>query len=109
MDVTGKVAVVTGAASGIGFALSKALLAAGAKGVAMADLKADTLEARAAEVGGLATTTDVTNEAAIGALFDRAEAELGPVELFVSNAGISPKPVRDDNDPKTIDEVRYYL
>lgn len=98
MDVTGKVAVVTGAASGIGFALSKALLAAGAKGVAMADLKADTLEARAAEVGGLATTTDVTNEAAIGALFDRAEAELGPVELFVSNAGISPKPVRDDND-----------
>lgn len=98
MDVKGKVAVVTGAASGIGFALSKALLAAGAKGVAMADLQADALQAAAAEVGGLAVPTDVTDEAAIQALVDGAEAELGPLDLFVSNAGISPKPVRDDND-----------
>lgn len=98
MDVAGKVAVVTGAASGIGFALTKALLAAGAKGVAMADLQADTLETQAAQTGGLPVATDITDEAAIGALLDRAEAELGPVDLFVSNAGISPKPVRDDND-----------
>jgi NAD(P)-dependent dehydrogenase (short-subunit alcohol dehydrogenase family) len=97
MDVKGKVAVVTGAAGGIGFALSKALLAAGAKGVAMADLQADLLAASAQKVGGLAIPTDVTDEAAIVALLDKAEAELGPVDLFVSNAGISPKPVRDDN------------
>lgn len=97
MDVKGKVAVVTGAAGGIGFALSKALLAAGAKGVAMADLQADMLQSAAAEIGGLAVPTDVTDEAAITALVDKAEAELGPVDLFVSNAGISPKPVRDDN------------
>lgn len=97
MDVNGKVAVVTGAASGIGFALSKALMAAGARGVAMADLQADALEAQATSAGGLAVPTDVSDESAIGALFDRAEAELGPVDLFVSNAGISPKPVRDDN------------
>ena len=51
MDVNGKVAVVTGAASGIGFALSKALMAAGAKGVAMADLQADALQAHAATIG----------------------------------------------------------
>ena len=98
MDVTDKVAVVTGAASGIGFALSKALLKAGAKGVAMADLQAETLQTQAAAIGGLAVPTDVTDEAAIAALVARAEAELGPVGLFVSNAGISPKPVRDDND-----------
>ncbi len=97
MDVKGKVAVVTGAAGGIGFALSKALLAAGAKGVAMADLQADMLAASAGKIGGLAVPTDVTDEAAIVALLDKAEAELGPVDLFVSNAGISPKPVRDDN------------
>ena len=77
MDVNGKVAVVTGAASGIGFALSKALMAAGAKGVAMADLQADALQAHAATIDGLAVPTDVTDEAAISALFEQAEGELG--------------------------------
>jgi NAD(P)-dependent dehydrogenase (short-subunit alcohol dehydrogenase family) len=98
MDVKGKVAVVTGAGSGIGFALSKALLAAGAKGVAMADLQTEALQTRAAEIGGLAIPTDVTDESAVQALVDKAESALGPVDLFVSNAGISPKPVRDDNE-----------
>ncbi len=97
MDVKGKVTVVTGAGGGIGFALSKALLVAGAKGVVMADLQAEALQARAAEIGGLAVPCDVTDEAAIQALIEKAEAELGPLDLFVSNAGISPKPVRNDN------------
>lgn len=98
MDVSGKIAVVTGAGGGIGFALSKALLAAGAKGVAMADLNGERLKASADEIGGLAIPTDVSDEAAIQALIDKTEAELGPIDLFISNAGISPKPVRDDND-----------
>ena len=98
MDVKGKAAVVTGAAGGIGFALSKALLAAGAKGVIMADRQADMLEAAAAEIGGVAMPADVTDEASINALCDRAEQEFGSIDLFVSNAGISPKPVRDDNE-----------
>ena len=97
MDVSDKVAVVTGASGGIGFALSKALIAAGAKGVAMADLNADKLQASAKEIGGLAVPTDVADEADIQALVAKTEAELGPVDLFVSNAGISPKPIRDDN------------
>ncbi len=97
MDVQGKVAVVTGAGGGIGFALSKALLAAGAKGVAMADLQTEMLQARAAEIGGLAVPTGVSDEMAIQALVEKAESMLGPVGLFVSNAGISPKPVQDDN------------
>ena len=98
MDIQGKVAVVTGAGSGIGFALSKALLAGGAKGVAMADLDGGALDAKAAEIGGLAVPTDVTDEAAVLALVDRAEAELGPVDLFISNAGVSPKPEKDGDD-----------
>jgi len=98
MDIQGKVAVVTGAGSGIGFALSKALLAGGAKGVAMADLNGSALTAKAAEIGGLAVPTDVTDEAAVLALVDRAEAELGPVDLFISNAGVSPKPEKDGDD-----------
>lgn len=98
MDVQGKVAVVTGAGGGIGFALSKALKDAGIKGVAMADLQAEMLQASAAEIGGLAIPTDVTDEAAVHDLVKQAEAELGPVDLFISNAGISPKPIRDDNE-----------
>jgi NAD(P)-dependent dehydrogenase (short-subunit alcohol dehydrogenase family) len=98
LNVQEKVAVVTGAGGGIGFALSKALLAVGAKGVAMADMQADMLRTRAAEIGGLAVPTDVTDETAVQNLLEKAEAELGPVDLFVSNAGISPKPVRDDNE-----------
>ena len=94
MDVKGKVAVVTGAGGGIGFAVSKALLAAGAKGVAMADLQADLLQTRAAEIGGLAVPTDVTDEAAIQALVDKAEAELGPVKGLVTNAGTTGKITR---------------
>ncbi len=98
MDVSGKVAVVTGAAGGIGFAVAKALMAAGAKGVAMADLQPEPLAARAKEIGGLACPTDVSDEAAIQALAAKAEAAYGPVDLFVSNAGISPKPPRDDDN-----------
>ena len=98
MDISNKVAVVTGAASGIGLALSKALMDAGAKGVAMADLPGEALERHAAEVGGLACPTDVSERAQIEALANKAEAEFGPVDLFVSNAGISPKPPRDDDD-----------
>ncbi len=98
MDLEGKVAVVTGAGGGIGFALSKALIKAGAKGVAMADLQAEMVQKSALEIGGLAVPTDVTKEPAIHTLLDTAEMELGPVDLFISNAGISPKPIRDDNE-----------
>ncbi len=98
MDVSGKVAVVTGAGGGIGFALSKALLAAGAKGVVMADRQKDMLEGRAAEIGGHAAACDVGDEASVRGLVETAERTYGPVDLFVSNAGISPKPIRDDNE-----------
>jgi NAD(P)-dependent dehydrogenase (short-subunit alcohol dehydrogenase family) len=97
MDIKGKVAVVTGAAGGIGFALSRALLAGGARGVAMADLNPQLLDERAQSIGALAVPTDVADEDAVHALVARAEADLGPVDLFISNAGISPKPIRDDN------------
>lgn len=98
MNIQGKVAVVTGAGGGIGFALSKALLAADAKGVIMADLQSDMVQARAEEIGGIAVPTDVTDEAAVLSLVEEAENRLGPVDLFISNAGISPKPIRDDNE-----------
>ena len=88
MELTGKVAVVTGGGSGIGAALCRRFAAEGAKGVVVADLNADAALAVAEEIGGLAATVDVAVEADIVALVERAEEAYGPVDLFCSNAGI---------------------
>lgn len=91
MDLNGRAAVVTGAASGIGEALAHRIIEAGAAGVAIADVDAENLTRVAAEIGdrALAVPTDVTDEAALRVLVERTEAAFGPVELFCSNAGIS--------------------
>jgi NAD(P)-dependent dehydrogenase (short-subunit alcohol dehydrogenase family) len=93
MDISGKVAVVTGGASGIGRSICLALAAGGASGVVVADIDgagaakvADQIEA--AGHRALAVTTDVSRESAVQALVAAAEREFGPVDLFVSNAGI---------------------
>jgi NAD(P)-dependent dehydrogenase (short-subunit alcohol dehydrogenase family) len=85
MDYQGKVVAITGAGRGIGLAMAEAFHAKGAK-VALADLSG--AEEAAKALGGLGMTVDVTNEAEIGGFLDRAERELGPVDVFVSNAGI---------------------
>lgn len=97
MDIKNKVAVVTGAGGGIGFATASALLEAGARGVAMADTNGELLNARALEIGGFPVPTDVSDELGIHSLIKKTEVNLGPIDLFISNAGISPKPIRDDN------------
>ena len=90
---TGRVAVVTGAARGIGAAIARRLAG---QGIAVAAVDLDTegsartanaiLEAggRAIAVGG----TDVADESAAGHAVERAAAELGPVTVLVNNAGI---------------------
>lgn len=84
-------AVVTGASSGIGLATARALAAAGHP-VVLGARRLDRLETAAAEVrdaGGeaLALPLDLTNDASIDRFAGRAEAELGPIEIVVSNAG----------------------
>ncbi|MDQ3501578.1 MAG: SDR family oxidoreductase [Acidimicrobiia bacterium] len=88
MDLAGKVAVVTGGASGIGAALAKAFAAQGAQ-VAVADLNRPGAEEVAAAVGGIAFETDVSQETSNAALIDTVEGVLGPVDLFCANAGIA--------------------
>jgi NAD(P)-dependent dehydrogenase (short-subunit alcohol dehydrogenase family) len=85
----GKAAVITGAGSGIGLATARRFAAEGAR-VVCADLDADAGEKAAAEAGGLFVAVDVADEEQVRALFDRAAAEYGRVDVAFNNAGISP-------------------
>jgi len=88
MELRDKVAVVTGSANGIGLALARRFAAEGARGVVVADLDGDKLAHVADEIGGLAVTTDVSNEADIINLVAKATERYGQIDLFCSNAGI---------------------
>ena len=88
MDIKDKIVVVTGAASGIGTAMARRFAAAGAKCVVCADLNLAGAEAVAEEIGGVAMACNVGVEAEIAALIDKVETEVGPIDLFCSNAGI---------------------
>lgn len=83
-----RVAIVTGAGTGIGRAAALALLAADFK-VALAGRRSEPLEAVAAEAGGesLVVPTDVTDEAAVQALFARTRERFGRVDVLFNNAG----------------------
>ena len=87
-----RVALVTGAGSGIGRAVAHRLAAEGAC-VVVADLKAESAATVAGELGGsdkaIAVTADVTDEEQIRAAFDAAARAFGGVDLVVNNAGIS--------------------
>ena len=88
MELTGKVAVVTGAASGIGRAAALRFAKEGAAGLVLGDLNAEALRAVAAEVKGLGVPCDVSKEADIGRLVGEAESEYGRVDVYFSNAGV---------------------
>lgn len=92
-DVEGKVAVVTGAASGIGLAMATRFAESGMK-VVLADVELDALAAaeaglRAAGHAVLAVPTDVSRGEDVEALAARAVAEFGGVHLLCNNAGVS--------------------
>lgn len=89
MEVRGKVAVITGGASGIGAALARRFHLEGAKGIVVADLQEAPLREVAASVNGIAVPCDVARESDIQALVARAEQAFGPIDIFCSNAGIA--------------------
>jgi NADP-dependent 3-hydroxy acid dehydrogenase YdfG len=89
MATDGRVAVITGASSGIGAATARAL-AAGGHRVALLARRADRIEALASELGdgALAIEADVTDRDALVAAAERVRSELGGADILVNNAGV---------------------
>ncbi len=95
MDVSGKVAVVTGGGNGIGKALCERFRKAGAAKVIVTDREQDSAAAVADAIDGDAFCVDVRDESQIQAMVAAVEERYGAIDLFCSNAGI----VATDGEP----------
>lgn len=87
--LNGRVAVVTGAGSGIGLASARRLAAEGAK-VVCADVDDDAGQAGAAEVGGMFVHVDVTDDEEVKRLYQHTYDRYGAIDIAFNNAGIAP-------------------
>ena len=88
MDLAGRVALVTGGASGLGEATAR-LLASGGARVAVLDRNAAQGQRVAAEIGGLACETDVASESSVAAALEKIHAAWGALHVTVNCAGIA--------------------
>jgi NAD(P)-dependent dehydrogenase (short-subunit alcohol dehydrogenase family) len=88
MDIRGKVAIVTGGASGIGAGIARRFVQEGARGVVVADMNLDMAQAVAKGIGAVAVKCDVSREADIQSLVAATREKFGQVDIFMSNAGI---------------------
>lgn len=98
--LTGQVAAITGAARGIGRATAAAFIREGMK-VAIGDLDVETAKRTAEELGpaAIALPVNVTERASVKAFVDQTEERLGPIDVFVNNAGIMQLgPFLDEDD-----------
>lgn len=87
MELKDKVVVITGGGSGIGRAVARIFANEGAR-IAIGDRSPEFAKNTANEIGGIGIECDVVSEEQIKALISRTEQEIGPVDLFFSNAGL---------------------
>jgi NAD(P)-dependent dehydrogenase (short-subunit alcohol dehydrogenase family) len=88
VELSGRHIVVTGGAGGIGAALARRLSREGARAVVVADRDLPRAEAVASEIGGLAVEFDAAQESSVQRLIARAGEANGPIDIFISNAGV---------------------
>lgn len=108
-SLSGQVAVVTGASGGLGEHFARLLAREGAA-VAVTARRLEKVESLAAELKGfgaraLALPLDVGDVDAIGPAFDRIEAELGPINVLVNNAGVGGEGLALDLTPEVFDQT----
>lgn len=108
-DLSGRVALITGASSGIGARWARLLAGAGAR-VVLCARRTERLETLVAEItaaGGaaMAVATDVSDEGSVVAAYDAAEQAFGPVDTIIANAGVSGHGRADQQDMAAFDET----
>ncbi|WP_193176470.1 SDR family oxidoreductase [Oricola nitratireducens] len=108
-DLTGKTALITGAAGGIGAVLARGLAGAGAR-IVLNGRRREKLEALAGELenDGFAAgilVFDVTDHEATRSAIDAYEAETGPIDILVNNAGIQIRGPLEDYDPADFERI----
>lgn len=104
-ELKGKVAVVTGGASGIGRGIAEQLIAAGMN-VVIADIESASLEKTAREIGAIGIRTDVTDFASVQSLAEQAVAQFGTVHVVCNNAGVGPMAAISD---LTLEDWRWMV
>jgi len=90
MESDGRIALITGGAGGLGLASAKRLAAKGIR-IALADIGPDAARSHAAELPGeghAGFALDVSDEAAVAALFDTIERDMGPIAILANFAGV---------------------
>jgi 3-oxoacyl-[acyl-carrier protein] reductase len=102
--LTDQVAVVTGAARGIGRGIASVLAAEGAR-VVVVDVDAELGAATAAELGGIAIAADVTDGASVASMAARVVEDLGRIDILAANAGVYPFADLDALDEQLWNEV----
>ena len=104
--LTGKVVAITGAGRGIGAATAEALIREGAR-VAIGDIDVDVAKATADRLGGdtFALPLDVTSAESVTSFLDTVESTLGPIDVYINNAGVMPLARVLDEDEATIDRI----
>jgi 3-oxoacyl-[acyl-carrier protein] reductase len=97
----GKLALITGAARGLGYAIARRFREEGAE-VIVNDLDRESAEKAAAELGGIGVAADVSDSDAVSRMFERVRAEYGRLDILVNNAGISGV----EDDPELVETFR---
>jgi NAD(P)-dependent dehydrogenase (short-subunit alcohol dehydrogenase family) len=110
-QLSGKTAVVTGGARGIGRAITEALIVKGVR-VAIGDVDRESAERTAAELGDavVGLPLDVTDLAGFSAFLDDVERRLGPIDILVNNAGIMPiTPLEEESEASITRQLEINL